>query len=215
MTNLLDLIIVAIVLINFFLLYFKQLASCIRFVAMQGVLVGVLPFIFFESELSYKTITVSCTTIVLKGIVFPIFFFYAMKRGKIRRYIEPYIGYKFSILIGLLALILSFWISRNLVAPRESVVSFLVIPASFFTIFIGIFLIISRVKAITQALAYLVVENGIYMFSFAFLIDQPLLVELGILLDVFVAVFVMGLTIFHISRTFDHVNTLQLTSLKD
>lgn len=214
MLELLDLIIVAIVLMNFFLLYFKQLFSCIRIVAAQGIIVGVLPFIFFAGALSAKTVVISCITIVLKGLVFPLFFFFAIKKGKIRTYIEPYIGYKSSILIGLVALILSFWIARNLLIPREAV-SVLVIPVSFFTIFIGIFLIVSRIKAITQALAYLVIENGIYMFSFAFLIDQPLLVELGILLDVFAAVFVMGLTIFHISRTFDHINTLQMTSLKD
>jgi hydrogenase-4 component E len=210
----LEFIIVAIVLMNFFLLYFKQLFSCIRFVAFQGVLVGVLPFVFFSGELSAKTVIISWITILLKGLVFPLFFFYALKRGKIQSYIEPYIGYKSSILIGLVALILSFWISRNLMVPRAAV-SVLLIPVSFFTIFVGILLIISRVKAITQALAYLVVENGIYMFSFAFLIDQPLLVELGILLDVFAAVFVMGLTIFQISRAFDHINVMKMTHLKD
>jgi hydrogenase-4 component E len=210
----LDLIIVAIVLINFFLLYFKQLVSCIHFVAAQGVLVGILPFLFFAGQLNAKTVIVSCITIALKGLVFPIFYFYALRKGSIRAYVEPFVGYKFSIMTGLVALVISFWLSHQLHIPRAAVSS-LVIPSSFFTIFIGLFLIITRIKAITQSLAYLVIEDGIYMFSFAFLIDQPLLVELGILLDVFAAVFVMGITIFHISRTFNHINTLKMTSLKD
>jgi hydrogenase-4 component E len=210
----LDLIIVAIVIINFFLLYFKQLASCIHFVAAQGVLVGLLPFFLYSGNLTAKTLVVSWITIILKGLVFPILYRFAMQKGKIRPYVEPYIGFKFSILIGLAALILSFWFAQYLIIPKE-MVSILIIPSSFLTIFIGLFLIITRIKAITQSLAYLVVEDGIYMFSFAYLIDQPLLVELGILLDVFAAVFVMGITIFHISRTFDHINTLQMTNLKD
>jgi hydrogenase-4 component E len=58
-------------------------------------------------------------------------------------------------------------------------------------------------------------ENGIYAFGVALLLDQPVLVELGILLDVFVAVFVMGIAIFHISREFDHIDTRRLSSLAD
>ena len=58
-------------------------------------------------------------------------------------------------------------------------------------------------------------ENGIYAFGMAFAVEEPLLVEMGILLDVFVAVFVMGITIYHISREFDHIDTDRLSALKD
>ena len=58
-------------------------------------------------------------------------------------------------------------------------------------------------------------ENGIYIFGVTLVRDQPWLVETGILLDVFVAVFVMGIAIFHISREFDHMDVDQLTVLKD
>jgi hydrogenase-4 component E len=64
-------------------------------------------------------------------------------------------------------------------------------------------------------LGYLVLENGIYIFGVTLVRDQPWLVETGILLDVFVAVFVMGIAIFHISREFDHMDVDQLTVLKD
>jgi hydrogenase-4 component E len=49
----------------------------------------------------------------------------------------------------------------------------------------------------------------------ALLLEQPILVELAVLLDIFVAVFVMGIAIFHISREFDHIDTHYLTQLKD
>jgi hydrogenase-4 component E len=58
-------------------------------------------------------------------------------------------------------------------------------------------------------------ENGIYAFGMAFAIQEPLLVEMGVLLDVFVAVFVMGITIYHISRQFDHIDTDRLSALRD
>jgi hydrogenase-4 component E len=58
-------------------------------------------------------------------------------------------------------------------------------------------------------------ENGIYAFGVGLVEGTPMLLELGILLDVFVAVFVMGIAIFHISREFDHIDTDRMTALRD
>jgi hydrogenase-4 component E len=79
----------------------------------------------------------------------------------------------------------------------------------------GLFLIVARRTALTQALGYLVMENGIYAFGVGLVEGTPMLLELGILLDVFVAVFVMGIAIFHISREFDHIDTDRMTTLRD
>ena len=131
-----------------------------------------------------------------------------------RREVDPAVGYILSMLLGLLTLALSFWLSDRLPLPAPPVSSLLV-PVAFFTTFAGLFLIIARLKALTQVLAYLVLENGIYLFGVGVVRGTPMLVELGVLLDVFVAVFVMGIAIFHISREFDHIDTDRLTVLRD
>jgi hydrogenase-4 component E len=79
----------------------------------------------------------------------------------------------------------------------------------------GFFIIISRAEALSQVIGYLILENGIYLFGIALLLEQPLLVELGMLLDVFVGIFVMGITVFHISREFEHTDTSRLSGLAD
>ena len=63
-------------------------------------------------------------------------------------------------------------------------------------------------------LGYLTLENGIYTFGLAIVSGIPMLVELGVLMDLFVAIFVMGIAIYRISREFDHIDAAQLTSLK-
>jgi len=73
---------------------------------------------------------------------------------------------------------------------------------------------VARRTAICQVLGYLTLENGIYIFGLAIVSGIPMLVELGVLMDMFVAVFVMGIAIFRISREFDHIDAAQLTSLK-
>ncbi len=79
----------------------------------------------------------------------------------------------------------------------------------------GLFMTVSRLKALTQVIGYLVFENGIYIFGLLASRDMPWLLEMGVLLDVFVAVFVMGIVIHHISREFDSIHTDRLTQLKE
>jgi hydrogenase-4 component E len=91
----------------------------------------------------------------------------------------------------------------------------LLVPVALSTILIGLFLIVSRKKALSQVLGYLVFENGIFTFGVGAAYEAPVLVEMGVLLDVFVAVFVMGIAIFHISREFDSIDTTRLETLRD
>jgi hydrogenase-4 component E len=60
-----------------------------------------------------------------------------------------------------------------------------------------------------------VLENGIYMFGLMLVEEMPLLVETGILLDLFVGIFVMGIVINHITAAFDSMDTGRLAELKD
>ena len=114
---------------------------------------------------------------------------------------------------GVLALGGSFWICGQLKMPGNTASPWLA-PVAFFSIITGLFLIVSRKRAVSQVLAFLVLENGIYTFGVSAAVQTPFLFEVGVLLDVFVAVFVMGITIFHINRKFDHINTDRLSQLK-
>ena len=92
---------------------------------------------------------------------------------------------------------------------------FLAAPVAFTTILTGLFLIVSRKKAITQAIGFLTFENGITAFGAGMALEYGLVVELGILLDVFVLVFVMGIAVFRISREFQHIDSDRLNTLGD
>ena len=189
-----------------------RLIACIRIVATQGVALGVLPLLInsFEPHL----IIFAVLSVILKGIVFPMMLWRTLRQLNVWREEAPYVGYGLSLLMGPFALAFSAWIGTRLPLPY-AVHSTMLIPVALFTLIVGLFLIISRKKALTQVLGYLVLENGIYAFGMAIACQQPMLIELGVLLDVFVGVFVMGIAIFHISRQFDHINTDQLSSLRN
>jgi len=209
-----NLILVLVLLTNLKLLGSSRLGASIRVVAVQGMVLGLLPILAHWHELSLHFALLAMGTIAIKGVVFPWFLFRAIREADIGREIEPYVGYAASLATGAVALGVSFWVCTKLPIP-ENIASSWLAPVSFFSIFAGLFLIVSRKRAVNQVLGFLVLENGIYTFGVGVAARTPFLVEVGVLLDVFVAVFVMGITIFHINREFDHINTARLSTLKD
>ena len=203
---------VLLALTNLVLLGSSRLAVLIRMAALQGLLLGTLPFLT-GGELIVHQWLLAIAALVLKGAVFPWLLSRARKNAEVRREIEPFVSYMVSLAGGLAALIFSLWLASRLPCPAN-LGSTLVVPLALFTFLTGLFLIISRKNALTQVLGYLAMENGIYAFGLAIAVEAPVLVELGVLLDVFVAVFLMGIVIFHISREFEHIDTGRLSSLK-
>jgi hydrogenase-4 component E len=207
-------ILILVILFNLVLLGTGRLRSCIRVVAAQGVLIGMLPLLVSSDGFSLRLTLVAALSVALKGVVFPRLLLRSMRSANVRHEVDPVIGYTASILTGVVLTGASFWMASRLRLPIVPV-SDLVLPVALTTILCGFLLIVSRRQALSQVVGYLVLENGIYIFGTALAHEEPLLVEMGILLDVFVAVLVMGVAVFHISREFDHIDVDQLSRLKD
>lgn len=205
---------IVLVLTNLWLLGSSRLVSCIAAVSVQGVLLCVLPLILGAEAPLWRLILQTALTLGLKGIVFPMLLMRAARSVNVRREVEPFVGYPASLLIGVLLLALSLWLGSRLPIPGSESPTLLV-PGALFMALTGLFIIVGRKSALVQALGYLAMENGIAAFGMALAEQEPLLVEMGTLLDVFVGVFVMGIIINHIGREFDHIDSDRLTNLKE
>ncbi|HOC74147.1 MAG TPA: hydrogenase [Candidatus Hydrogenedentes bacterium] len=213
MNVVIDTALLALIVSSMLLLGFSQIRSCIRAVAIQGFVLGALPLVAHRDGLVVSTLLLCAVTIALKGVVFPRVLFRFLREADVRREVEPFVGHAASVLVGFLSLAGSVWVcSRFPVFPGNPPP--LVVPVSFFMVFVGLFIIVSRKKAVSQILGYLVMENGMYVFGVVVLRDMPLLVDLGVLLDAFAAVFVMGVAVYHITREFEHMDVDQLDTLK-
>lgn len=208
----LDMIFVLLILTGFVFLGSGRLQFGIRTLAVQGILLGLIP-VLESGSVNWERISVLVVlSIGIKGFVLPYFLSRAMRKSNVLHEDSPFLGFAPSMLMGILCLGGAFWLATRLPFLDSSQPQ-MAVAVSLFNVFVGLFVIISRRKALTQVLGYLVLENGVYIFGVAFAVDVPMLVELGVLLDVFVAVFVMGIMIFHISKSFDHIDTDQLSSL--
>ena len=213
MNLLTDSILVLLILAGFLLLSSSRLSNCIKVVALQGLMVGLLPLSAGGAELTYRIVAIALVIAGTKGFVFPYLLSRTLRESNIFKEAKPYVGYTASIFAGVLSLVASFWLDSRLNLPVAAS-SRLVIPVAFSMMMTGILLIVGRRTAVNQVVGYLVMENGIYTFGLAIVRDVPLLVEIGVLMDMFVAVFVMGIAIYRINREFDHIDSDQLTTLK-
>jgi hydrogenase-4 component E len=205
---------VILMLTNLWLLGSSRLLSCIAAVSVQGVLLGLLPLVIGIDAPLWRLILQAAISIGFKGIALPLLLLRAARSVDVRREVEPFVGYSASLLIGVVVLAVSLFIGLRLPIHGWDA-PLLLVPAALFTALTGLFIIVSRRSAIVQALGYLAMESGIAAFGLALAEQEPLLIEMGTFLDAFVAIFVMGITIYHISREFDHIDADRLSSLRD
>lgn len=212
MRSLAELALILVVGTDFTVLASSRLSACIRAIAAQGLLLGLLPLLV-HAGLSVHAVALAIGTVAIKAVVLPWFLRWAIREASVRREVEPLIGYMASMLLGAAALAIAFAVATAL--PLHADVTGLLVPVALVTVMIGLIVLTSRSKAITQVVGYLMLENGIFLFGLTQSERVPFLAEVGVLLDVFVAVFIMGIVVFHINREFDSMSAANLTELRD
>jgi len=213
MSSVVDSLLMLILLLNFFALGTTRLRAVINATAFQGVLLGALA-ILVHRELSLQSVLIAIGAALIKGFVIPWLLLRAMRDVAIRREVEPFIGYISSLLAGAVATALAILFAGTLPLAEEHAGS-LLIPASLSTVLTGFIVLTTRRKAITQVAGYLILENGIFIMGLTLVEAIPFLVDVGVLLDLLVGIFIMGIMIYQINREFSSLDTAQLSHLKE
>ncbi len=188
-----------------------RIRPAIRSLALQGILLGFLPLADSAGS-SWRAATLCLATVGVKGIAIPAILTRATSRLGIGQEFESLISTKANILTtGALALAAFLACSRFGLSGSDELGA----AAGLTLIFSGLLMMTTRVKAVSQVIGFVVLENGIFLFGAASGSEFTLPIELGIFLDLFVAVFLMGILMFKIHRTFTHMDVRKIHTLKD
>jgi hydrogenase-4 component E len=209
MVDLVNALLVVVLVLNLFALGNSRIQSVIRIVAVQGALLGVINLLMHE-RLTLPVVLSAAAAVLIKGIIIPAIMVRSLRAAEIKREVEPFIGFLPSIILGAVASAAALLFARALTTASS-----LIIPASIATVLVGFLILISRFKAISQVLGYLVLENGIYIFGMLLIEAIPLVVEMGMLLDLFVGVFVISIIANRMNQAFSSMDTRRLASLKE
>lgn len=213
MLPLADALLLLVLLGDFAVLAASRLTFTIRATAFQGVLLALLP-LAIDRPWSGHTLLLAGGTLLVKGILLPNVLLWAMREAAVRREVEPSLGPLSSIMAGVFALGLAFAVSGHLPPPGPAVPRLLV-ATSLMTVMCGFLVFTTRRKAMTQVVGYLLLENGVFIFGLSLAGRVPILIEMGVLLDVLVGVFIMGLVVFQMNRELESIDSARLTELRD
>ena len=195
----------------------NRLIALVKIMAFQGIVVSLTPlFLEHHGTMNFSSIFLLQIMLVIKGMLIPGFMYAAVKKIKIQREVEPIIGYHASLFAGVIFILLGAFIANRLHISLPVENDLLLITA-ITTLSAGLFLLMSRRKAITQVIGYLMMENGIYLIGTALAKETHTMyvVEFGVLLDLLVGIMIMGIILHNINSSYNDVDTTLLGQLKD
>ncbi len=213
MTNLLNAVLVLLLVMNLAALGTSRILAVTHIVAAQGVLLGLIPLLVHD-HLSIAVALTVIAAVFIKAAVIPAIIIRALRDAQIKREVEPLIGLLPSLILGAIATAFALLFAGQLPLAKEHEGT-LIVPTAISTVFVGFIILVTRYKAISQVIGYLILENGIFIFGMLLIEAMPLVVELGVLLDLFVGIFVACIIINHINQAFSSMDTRKLVSLKE
>jgi hydrogenase-4 component E len=190
----------------------NRIITYVRVLALQGTLLFGVTFLQLHEIQTWNLVLILLETVVFKAVAVPVFLGYLIKRNKITRESEPYLPHFVSLIIVTIIVVITVLLANSIQDTYLDKIFFIV---SLSTLFTGLYFIASRKKIITHVMGYLMIENGVFVLSLAVGNEMPNLVNLGIMLDVFASVLILGIFLNKIGDVFKDVDVDQLTNLKD
>ncbi len=195
------------------LLWRRSLTAYVTAFAWQSlvlsVLMAVVGYFGNDSELYW----VAAALFVVKVIVIPRLLTRMQRRFSADRELEPYVNTATSLVVAGLLVLFGYAITRPLVALSE-LPTRAGMPLAMGLVLVSLFVVISRKKALTQIVGFLMLENGIALLAVLGTYGIPLIVELGVFLDVLMGFLVMQIFVYQIHETFESIDVEQLNRLR-
>jgi hydrogenase-4 component E len=190
----------------------NRIITYVRVLALQGFILFGVTFLQLKDIQTWNLVLILLETIVFRALAVPVFLGYLINRNRITRETEPYLPHFISLIIITMIVVITVLLANSIQDTHLDKIFFIV---SLSTLFTGLYFIASRKKIITHVMGYLMIENGVFILSLAVGNEMPNLVNLGIMLDVFASVLILGIFLNKIGDVFKDVDVDQLSNLKD
>ena len=208
-------ILAALVLLTAFgLLVQRRVYGLLHLFAWQGLFLSISTAMVGYAAKQHHLYISSILTLALKVIVLPYILHKLIIRLKIHKEVETVVNIPTTMLMGIALVIFSY----HLTAPIRELSTLMtrsVIAVALATVMLGLLMMITRRHAVTQIIGFLALENGLFFAATSATYGMPLVVELGVALDILIAAFIFGIFFFHISEAFDSLDVEQMASLKE
>jgi hydrogenase-4 component E len=207
-----DILLIALAMSLLYMSTANRLSTYLFILVFQGIILFGVTYLTLVDVNTINLLFIMLETIVFKAVAVPWFLNYIIKRNGITRETEPYLPNFVSLAIVTLIIIITIILSNSI---EENIMDKTYFVVAISTLFTGLYLIVSRKKIITHIIGYLVIENGVFVLSLAVGNEMPMLVNLGIMLDIFASVLILGVFFNKIGDFLKDPDVNLLRNLKD
>lgn len=209
-----NLLAAALLLIGFALLSQRRIVGLITLFAWQGLALALSTALVALHTGQAHLLASAGLTLALKVIILPWIFFRLVRQLNVVRDVEAVINIPTTMLIGIVLVIFAFNLAQPISALAGTVTRS-TLGIAMAAVLLSFLMMITRRQAIAQVIGFLAMENGLFFAATSATYGMPLVVELGIALDVLVGVFVLVIFFFQIRETFDSMDLRHLERLKE
>jgi hydrogenase-4 component E len=195
-------------------LWRRDLVAIVRSLALQGIAVAAVALVLGLHHDDVEPVVVAFLVAALKGVVVPGVLMRMVRAGDETREVEPLVNVPASLIAAAVLTLLAYATTRDLVALDPGPAT-QVIPIGVAVVLIGFFVLVTRRKAVTQVVGFLLVDNGISLVAFLATSGVPLVVELGVALDLLLAVLILQVLTSRMRSKFGAMDLDQLQELRD
>ena len=196
----------------------RWLITSIRAFALQSFLLACIANTIAYYNNAPHIYAAAVLMLLVKVILLPVVFERLVSRIEIRQEIEPLVNAPISVIVAGLLTLLAYVVAESLHRPDEPMgpasLGHNTLAVAIALFLIGFFMMVNRRKALTQVLALLSLENGIFLAAISLTYGMPMIVEIGIFFDVLVGAMVLAILVFRIRETFDSMDVSRLSRLK-
>lgn len=199
--------------VTFSIICSRSLRNTFLLLSVQAILLaGITGFVAYFSMMNHIYFA-ALITFFVKGFLVPGVLLFTLRKIAVVPKVEIFLNMRINIIIAIILMIISFYVvTPDLLLGNPLARNGLPIATSL--VLLGLFIMISRKKALMQVVGLITMENGLYLMTVSTIYGMPLLVELGMFFDLLVGVIIMGILSYRINQTFDTINTAKLNKLR-
>ncbi len=213
---LIDIFAAAILVTAFLIVSSRSLAFYIRLFALQSLFLGGVALLVAVGYGETHILIAAFLTIAIKAIAIPVVLTRVIERIHVQKEVDFSVNVTVSLLLCGGMVILADSVAQSILGARQADATAVsrVLSVSIAMMLIGLFIMTTRKKALTQIVGLLTMENGVFLSGLSITYGMPLIVEVGIFFDILIAVLILGVFVFRINKTFESISIDSLRSLR-
>jgi hydrogenase-4 component E len=209
-----DLLSALVLLLGFGLLAQRRIYALLHLFAWQGLFLAANTAIVAYGAGVRHLYFSALLTLVMKVALIPYILHVLIRRMKIERDVETMVNVPLTLLIGIALVVLSY----NVMSPIQEFSTLMTrstLAIALATVMLGLLMMITRRHAVAQVIGFLAMENGLFFAATSATYGMPMVVELGVALDILIAALIFGVFFFQIRTTFESLDLSKMARLKE